>query len=531
MKAQLTFYAKPEDREKVANDLKSLTSKDIQLFPQDMKYLSWTAETEVEVSDQQDAFRLERELQQINKLIDVEVDIEDSPQEAELNYRFPQLNESINEGKSRYPHPYWYHHSIQLNEALEYAQKNFENGNGSFDLNESRMNIAMLDTGYTNHPEIAGIDKSKWRNFMPREDPNDPLDTLESTRPLPIRWGGHGTSCSGVIMGSQTKIAQEHRIPQEQVYFEDLVEGLLPNNINLIHYRISKSIISFTNRMADAIRAVVEDGTIPVISMSHASLLNKRIYRAATREAYEKGIILVAAPGSHVFGSKKVFTYPAKYSETIAVAASTSQNIPWRLTHGGPEVDLCAPGFEMYIPFPYEDRDFQNRGYGYKWSEGSSFSVPITATAAALWRMYHGETLKQFSPIEQVELFRSIIKKTATPFAGPVEPGIYGAGVINFRKMLEHSLAPSRALSMKSAATAALAPEMMFQVDKETASYQRELCHLKSLQFVNNQSKAIPEMDFYFENGTAQLQQWMEKKTKRNKDKLAKVRTYINSYL
>jgi hypothetical protein len=514
MKGKITIYVDPANRVQAANELRSVTGSDIQFYPDEHKFLSWVGEAEIEVSDQKEAFGIERDLQKSDTLKDVEIIVEDSPEEDEINYRYAQLNESINEAKVQYPHPYWYKHAIYFEDALEFARKAFSNGTGHFNENESSHKIALIDTGYTDHPEIGLINKNGY-NFMPGEDSRNPIDTLENTRPIPIRWGGHGTSCSGLIIGTQAVIPPVNRIPRKKVFFEDINNGLMPGNIELIPFRVSKNIISFHSRMANAISAIARSGMIDVISMSHASLMNRKVYYAATREAYEKGIVLVAAPGSHVFGSKKVFTYPARYDETIAPAATRIQNVPWELTHGGPEVDLCAPGFEMYIPFPYKEKGV-GLGYGYKWSEGSSFAVPIIATAAALWRMHHGKKLEVFSAIEQVELFRSIIRKTATPFSEPVPPGLYGSGIINFREMLAAPL-PDKVAGSKSLTTE-VRPESIFTVNKQEATMKRELAWLKTMQFLNNQSKSISEPDFYFQNGTPEFKLWIEGKIKGEPD-------------
>jgi hypothetical protein len=508
MKATVTVYIDPSKRNETASLLQRELGTNLSFLGTEDSYLAWAGQAEIEVADQQEAFRLERELQKIGDLADLEIIADSAAEEEELNLRFVQLNEAIHTDKTGYPDADWYHKAIRIKEALDYARQAFQEGRGQFDADRSICKMALIDTGYSRHPETVAFDLSSGRNFLPGENPTDPLDTLESTRPIPIYWGGHGTSCAGVLIGRQAVIAPENRLPWNNTFFDDLVDGLLPNNLKVAPYRVSRNIISFTSKMAKALSAVANSGDIPVISMSHATLIDQKINYLATREAYEKGVILVAAPGSHVFGSKKVFTYPAKYAETIAPAASTVDGGAWKLTHGGPEVDLCAPGFEIYIPWPFKSKS-GGLGYVYKWSEGSSFAVPIVATAAALWRMHHGTALNAFSPMDQVELFRSIIRKTARPFGKPTNTSLYGPGIIDFEAMLKHPLQlPGPAL----VGSRGLVLANLFPTDKLEASFRRELQYLKARGFLFNQAKGVREQDYFLQQGTAEFGDWFRKR-------------------
>jgi hypothetical protein len=529
MNAYLTVYVSPDKINTVRNKIASQIGADIVIISEKMPYLSWVGETKINIANQKEAFTLERELLKIPELEDAEIIVDDQAFEDEINYRIYQSNNFLNEGKKSYPNPFWFKQNIFFNEALEYATKAFKMGQGNFDIEKSKIGIAIIDTGYSLHPETINIRMDKGRNFLINENYYDALDTLESTRPLPIMWGGHGTSCAALIIGSNSTIPPEFRIPRRNAYYEDLVNGLLPSNVDLIPFRVSRNIISFTNRMASAINKIAEEDEIKIISMSHASLLNRKIYHAATKDAYSKGIILVAAPGSHIFASKNIFTYPAKYPETIAPAASKENNEPWELTHGGEEVDLCAPGYEIYIPWPFKDKTGAI-GYAYKWSEGSSFAVPIVATAAALWRMHHGNRLEAYSSEEQVELFRYILKKTATPFPSGNKYNNYGAGIINFEKLLMYPLnKASFIVTIKKDIKNEV--DKFFKTDKNTVSFIRELSHLKRKQFLYNQSKSINEIDFISEEGTPAFKQWLSNELKFKSNKIKHIDSLLKSNL
>jgi len=490
-------------------------------------------EAGIEVSDQSQAFEIERELLKFETLKDVDVIVDNSLEEQMINERYSFINEFINDSKSNRPDPSWYHKNIKLKEAFNYLQESFENGSGNFDVENSKINLALIDTGYSNHPETSRIDKVNGRNFMRRENFKNPIDRLQSTRPLPISWGGHGTSCSGIINGVNATIPLENQIAKKDVFFDDLNNGLdTYNNINVIPFKVSRNIISFGNKMPRAINYITKNGTIPVVSMSHASLINRKIYRLATLDAYKKGVIFIAAPGSHVFRSKKVYTYPAKYPWTIAPAASKENNMPWPYTHGGEEVDICAPGYEIYIPYPYKSK--RKIGYGYKWSEGSSFSVPIVATVACMWRMHHGSRLENYSPVDQIELFRSILKKTATRFNdNDVNTDIYGSGIVNFEKLLKEPLdIPfKKDKTLDSIISREVRFENLFSIDKEEETIRRELMYLKINEILTNSEKSINELDYLHDMGSDLMKNWISIVKKNNKRPLRKIKNVIEDSL
>lgn len=401
-----------------------------------------------------------RELVTIEGVLDVDPDLSTSLDNIYQQLYLDERKEL--ETEIERPDPNWYHENIRLSEALDYARKEFENGHGFFDPAKTVIPIAQFDTGYTNHPEIALMDKKAGYNYIAgpvmrlinpgwRRNARDRLRNLR-----PFLWASHGTSTASTIIG--TTIRNPDRIEGP---LKDRVNGLLPENIELIPFRISENIISFSNKMIHAASQVISNGNIRIITMSHASLFNKRSWKNAVEKAYNKGIIWVAAAGSHAFGKlRSIIVFPARYSETIATAASTIDDIPWERTHYGEEVDISAPGFDIYVP------SSRRRWYGllpdrytYKWSEGTSFSTPITATAAALWTAHHGD--KRLSerypePWQRIEAFRSVLKNSARPYKAGVPPNRYGTGLLDLFALLKSYLPDKENLQPASSKTSHL---------------------------------------------------------------------------
>lgn len=125
--------------------------------------------------------------------------------------------------------------------------------------------------------------------------------------------------------------------------------------------------------------------------------------------AYNHGVTLVAATGNA--GAPAVL-YPAAYPAVIAVGATDSSNSWASLSNYGPEVDVVAPGINIYSAYP-------GGGYGYR--SGTSMSAPhVSGLAAILWGI----------PGNAATSVRNIIEATALDLGAPGWDPYYGSGLI-----------------------------------------------------------------------------------------------------
>ena len=487
------------------------------------------------ISDQ-DSWKIKENLMKIDGVIDVDPDMDLEQEEIAMNTKFRKESRDLAAANAGFPAPDWYHHNIYFHEAIEHAKKSFQNGTGHFD-GSNRIKVAQLDTGYTLHPEVRAFRKNEGYNFLKKENPHDPKDRLESTRPAPIFWGGHGTSCAGVMIGSHAELSLIDPRPDDDLVMEDRVNGVFPN-IDLIPFRISRSILSFTNKMAKALDLIIDRGDIPIVSMSHATLLARRSHRLAIQDAVNRGILIFAAPGSHIRGFKKVFTFPAKYPETIAVAASTSDSIPWDLTHGGKEVDLCAPGYQILIPFPYKKTKrflffFKRRKeyHAFKWSEGSSFSVPLTACGASLWMLHHGipELQAKYPGMEMTNTFRTLVRNSAQPFKGVADPNTYGDGILDVNRLLKADLPLKKPISGRN--TKEDIAELSHKIKEQRESFVRgkELMQKTLLAKIKTEDEKEQLSEFVMDHATTGLKEFVKKEHTSEQIKRS-VKRYIDDW-
>jgi subtilisin family serine protease len=96
----------------------------------------------------------------------------------------------------------------------------------------------------------------------------------------------------------------------------------------------------------------------------------------AVSYARSKGCLIVAAAGNNSSQPAPVM-YPAAASGVMTVAATTASDAPWDLSNRGPEVDVAAPGVDIFST---------TKNKGYTTLSGTSMATPqVGGLAALLW--------------------------------------------------------------------------------------------------------------------------------------------------
>ncbi|MEO8107630.1 MAG: S8 family serine peptidase [Actinomycetes bacterium] len=148
-----------------------------------------------------------------------------------------------------------------------------------------------------------------------------------------------------------------------------------------------------------------------VINLSLGGGRSSRILKNAVGYATRKGALVVAASGN---SGRTRPMYPAAYSKVVAVGATDLKDRMTWFTDHGPWLDVVAPGVNIASTVPHN---------GYAIGDGTSFSSPLVAGAAALALSDH----RRWS----VATLRANLVRGAAD-AGPVGPDPYtGVGVID----------------------------------------------------------------------------------------------------
>lgn len=178
----------------------------------------------------------------------------------------------------------------------------------------------------------------------------------------------------------------------------------------------------------NAINYAVDNGA-DVINLSFSGTTNDPALRKAVMNAYNQGVVIVAALGNEGVNINASPVYPACYKDgdvdwVIGVAASNRTDKHSLFSNYGSScVDLSAPGEDMYGLFYYEPSDGYSTLYGDHWS-GTSVASPVVAGAAAL-------ILSKYPNLEPVDI-RNILKLSVDPMSlSGVYRNQFGAGRLN----------------------------------------------------------------------------------------------------
>jgi subtilisin family serine protease len=126
--------------------------------------------------------------------------------------------------------------------------------------------------------------------------------------------------------------------------------------------------------VAEAIVYAADNGA-RIVNLSLGSLEYSQAIAEAVAYALARGCLLVASAGN----DGGVVEYPAALPGVMAVSATDNQDLPWSRSNRGPEVELAAPGVNIFSA---------NRQGGYYLASGTSMAAAhVSGVAALLWAL------------------------------------------------------------------------------------------------------------------------------------------------
>lgn len=201
--------------------------------------------------------------------------------------------------------------------------------------------VAVVDTGIDNsHPELVGK-VIKRANFT--FDPDFDGD-------------GHGTHVAGIVAATTNNSLGVASLGYDTRLFS--VKSL--DNDGLGYYSwIANGIIWAT------------DNGAKVINLSLGGSSDSQVLRDAVNYAWGKGVVLVAAAGN---SNRARASYPAYYTNAIAVAATDVNDNKASFSNYGSWVDLAAPGVSIYSTYQGS----------YAYLSGTSMATPFVSALSSL---------------------------------------------------------------------------------------------------------------------------------------------------
>jgi type VII secretion-associated serine protease mycosin len=249
--------------------------------------------------------------------------------------------------------------------------------------------IAVVDTGVDlNHPDLDDKIVPGW-DFVNGDN-------------LAQDDHGHGTHVAG-IAAAETNNGQG-------VAGVSWGARLMPIKV------LDESGDGYYSDVASGVRYACNHGA-KIINLSLGGSNPSSTLKEALEDVSQKGCLVLAAAGN---SGQDTVDYPARYAETIAVAATDRTDQRASFSDYGPEIDVAAPGVDIWSTlWPHT----------YDWKAGTSMSTPhVSGLAALVWSL---------CPDLSSEGVRGAIEGTAKDLGASGWDPYYGHGRIDAAAALE----------------------------------------------------------------------------------------------
>lgn len=207
------------------------------------------------------------------------------------------------------------------------------------------------------------------------------------------------------------------------------IVGVWPG-MNMTLFPSGRNCVSATRAVLEAARAEVA-----AINMSYGfNRTDCFSHYVATETAVRKGILPVAAAGNTFDRQDNLTMRPAADPHVISVSATDSENQVAPFATRNPQVDITAPGVQIYSPFLSGD---SASGSQQPWAlnSGTSFSAPMVS-AAATW-------LTQVRPGLDARQIGRLLTSSATDLGQPGRDPLYGEGLLSIDSALTSKAPPA----------------------------------------------------------------------------------------
>jgi subtilisin family serine protease len=252
------------------------------------------------------------------------------------------------------------------------------------------IKVAVIDTGIdVKHPDLIDNLKGGVSTVGYTTSYNDD--------------NGHGAHVAGIIGAIDNEIGVIGAGPKIDLYAVKVLDrrgsGYLSDVIEGLDWAITQG--------------------MAVVNMSLGTSADILSFQEAVQRVNAAGIVQVAAAGN----SGGSVIYPAAYPEVIAVSATDNTNTIASWSSHGPEIDLAAPGVNIYSTY---------KGSSYKTLSGTSMASPHVAGSAALALntaigSYDANSNGIWDPAE----VRQKLQDRAIDLGAPGFDNLYGWGLVN----------------------------------------------------------------------------------------------------
>lgn len=250
--------------------------------------------------------------------------------------------------------------------------------------NKNKVKVALLDSGVD---LFNDIEVKESINLLPGEE-----------EVLPLFWdtSGHGTSIAGVLAAQDNKEGITGIDPDIELYSARVLDNNKTAPIS---------------RIVEAVYWAMEKD-VDIISISFGTTQYSEALEIAIKEAYNKGILVIAAAGNH--GDVE---YPAAMEEVVAVGGTDTSGKVCDYSAKGEEVELVAPAEQICATGSFD---------GTVICSGTSMAVPhVVGVAAKLWEKDRNVS---------ADFIRQLMNVSANSYGDTKE---YGNGLVDYEQAVQ----------------------------------------------------------------------------------------------
>ncbi len=273
--------------------------------------------------------------------------------------------------------------------------------------------VAVIDSGIRSHPDLDGITVQGHNFVNNNSDPTDPGCGADDPN-----YFSHGMHVSGTIDALTNNSIGVAGVNWGGVAGTKIMPIRAGSGVGLCR--------AILNSAGAAGIIYATDHGAKVINMSWGGSVNVVTIENAVNYAFARGVTLVASAGNE----NGPVSFPAKYANVIAVAATACDNTRASYSNFGPEVAVAAPGADSGVTcggdpntrLVWSTSWNQNLGNVILGNEGTSMAAPHVSGVVALM-ISRGIT----GPAN----IRQVLKNTAFHLGTPGCNPQFGCGLVN----------------------------------------------------------------------------------------------------